>query len=189
MKFIKGNIPWNKGKKTGIVPKTAFKNGSKVNLGRIQSLETKQKISEALMGRIAWNKGLTKNNDERVSLYSKKLAGLKKSLVSREKMSNSKKGKPTWWNKKLPSFVGKSGKDSPTWKGNGVGYSGLHEWVRKELSKPDTCEFCGTNGLSGRKIHWANKSGKYKRSLEDWLRLCVLCHGTYDRGRRDSLAN
>lgn len=28
-KFVKGGTPWNKGKKTGLVPKTAFKSGHK----------------------------------------------------------------------------------------------------------------------------------------------------------------
>ena len=67
------------------------------------------------------------------------------------------------------------------WKGNQVSYSGLHHWVVSHRGKPDTCEHCGTQGLSGRKIQWANKSHEYKRTLEDWLRLCIACHIQYDK--------
>lgn len=74
----------------------------------------------------------------------------------------------------------KSGGDHWGWKDKRVGYSGLHKWVNKYLGHPDTCEHCGKSGLSGHDIHWANKSGEYKRDLTDWLRLCSVCHGKYD---------
>lgn len=69
------------------------------------------------------------------------------------------------------------------WKGDKVGYMGLHKRVRKELGTPDTCEYCGKSGLSGRQIHWANKSGEYHTDLDDWIRLCVSCHHKYDKNR------
>lgn len=69
---------------------------------------------------------------------------------------------------------------SPHWKGNEVGYGALHKWVIKHLGQPDTCEHCGREGLRGLQIHWANKSKKYKRDLDDWIRLCMRCHGKYD---------
>ncbi len=72
------------------------------------------------------------------------------------------------------------GKNSPYWKGQAAGYQSLHEWVVKHLGKPDTCEHCGRSGLSGRFIQWANKSGKYLRKLDDWIRLCTKCHHKYD---------
>jgi len=75
---------------------------------------------------------------------------------------------------------------NPHWKGDRVGYVGLHMWVYKKLGKPDTCEFCEKTGLSGKQINWANRSGDYKRDLTDWLRLCASCHAKYDgnRGRK-----
>src|SRR3989338_662738 len=70
------------------------------------------------------------------------------------------------------------------WKGENVSYRRLHKWIEITLGKPDTCEHCGRSGLKGRSIHWANKSGEYKRNLEDWLRLCAKCHGLYDSNKR-----
>ena len=72
------------------------------------------------------------------------------------------------------------------WKGDRVGYHALHNWVARWRGKPDTCEHCGRTNLSGRAIHWANKSGKYLRKLSDWLRLCVPCHKQYDIGRANA---
>jgi len=35
--------------------------------------------------------------------------------------------------------------------------------------------------LTGKKIHWANKSGEYLRDKDDWIRLCCKCHKKYDK--------
>lgn len=66
------------------------------------------------------------------------------------------------------------------WKGDKVQYRGLHNWIERKCGKPTKCEHCGKDGLTGHKIHWANKSGKYLRKLSDWLRLCAKCHKQYD---------
>lgn len=63
------------------------------------------------------------------------------------------------------------------WKGDAVGYAGLHKWIGRKLGKPSLCEHCHTT--EGR-FEWANKSQEYKRDLDDWLRLCVKCHRNYD---------
>lgn len=85
--------------------------------------------------------------------------------------SEFKKGQEPW-NKGLPEHL------QNTWKGDDVGYDGLHDWVEKHLGKPKKCEFCGTT--ESRIFQWSNKSGKYKRELSDWQRLCVKCHVNYD---------
>lgn len=88
--------------------------------------------------------------------------------------------------KKRPDMVGnkltvkKYGKDNPEWKGDKVGYTALHLWVKRHKGTPTKCEFCGRDGLSGRFIQWANKSRKYLRNLDDWIRLCTKCHHKYD---------
>ena len=68
-----------------------------------------------------------------------------------------------------------------TWEGSKSEYRLLHYWVEKNLGKPSECMNCKRKGLSGRNIHWANKSHKYKRDKNDWIRLCVYCHQRYDK--------
>lgn len=65
------------------------------------------------------------------------------------------------------------------WKGDDVGYFGLHAWMTKKYGKPQNCDICGTK--EKRMYHWANKSGKYRRIRSDWFRLCVPCHKKYDK--------
>jgi len=114
---------------------------------------------------------------------------------SRKCYELSKRGKPSW-NKGLSNTwaignkyrLGKGnsnphkmfGTANHKWKGNSVGYYGLHNWVRRELGKPQNCEHCKNNNLKPRQYHWANKSQKYLRDKKDWIRLCVPCHKKYD---------
>jgi hypothetical protein len=77
-------------------------------------------------------------------------------------------------------LLGKKEEQSIRWAGDSVGYRGIHHWVNRKLGKPDTCEHCGKSGLKGRQIHWANISGNYLRDTNDWIRLCIKCHGIFD---------
>lgn len=95
------------------------------------------------------------------------------------KCSNEwKKGRDPW-NKGLKVDYNRGSKH-PFWKGNKVGYRSLHVWVVRHLGLPDTCEHCGKSELKSKQIHWASKSKKYKRDLNDWIRLCAKCHWKYD---------
>lgn len=66
------------------------------------------------------------------------------------------------------------------WKGSKVSYRGLHKWVSKYKTITNNCKHCGKFG-TGHSMHWANKSGKYLRDLNDWIRLCPKCHGIYGK--------
>lgn len=70
--------------------------------------------------------------------------------------------------------------DSPHWKGDDIGYPGIHLWIHRVLGKPKICEHCGATAKE-RKLQWANKDHKYRRNLKDWMGLCVPCHKKYDR--------
>lgn len=35
--------------------------------------------------------------------------------------------------------------------------------------------------LKKKKLKKINKSGKYRRHIDDWIRLCAKCHGKYDK--------
>lgn len=65
------------------------------------------------------------------------------------------------------------------WKGDNVGRTALHDWVKSRLGSPSKCEHCSST--TAKRFEWANKSHKYKRELTDWLRLCTKCHYDYDK--------
>lgn len=98
------------------------------------------------------------------------LKGKKLTLYHRNKLSLAKIGKYRL-------------EKSPTWKGDDVGYGALHEWVYQILGNPLICKHCGNKFQNNRQIHWANKSGLYKREKSDWIRLCVSCHKLMDYER------
>jgi hypothetical protein len=72
------------------------------------------------------------------------------------------------------------------YKGNKVGYSGIHHWIKKKLGSPNYCEHCKTTDKN-KKYHWSNISGKYRRDVDDWQRLCVKCHSKYDMNARKEI--
>lgn len=53
-------------------------------------------------------------------------------------------------------------------------YRMLHYWVEANLGKPRLCSNCGSTDSIG--YEWANISGEYKKTLDDWKRLCSSCH-------------
>lgn len=53
-------------------------------------------------------------------------------------------------------------------------YRVVHYWVERTLGRPTECENCGTTEAGS--FHWANLSGRYKRDVADWARLCPRCH-------------
>lgn len=114
--------------------------------------ETREKIRIARLG--------TKRSEESKRKQSIARMGLRPSLATRVKMSGRIDGM------------------SANWKGDEVGYTGLHMWVVRKLGAPSKCEHCETS--SAKKFEWANKSQQYKRNLEDWIRLCTSCHRKYD---------
>lgn len=83
---------------------------------------------------------------------------------------------------KLRISINKLGEKNPNWKGNKVGYTALHDWVKSRLSKPKLCQNCNINEA----YDLANTSGKYHRNLNDWTWLCRKCHMKSD-GRLNNL--
>ena len=64
------------------------------------------------------------------------------------------------------------------WKGDNVKYRALHQWIENNLGTPSLCSDCGST--TAKKFEWANISGKYRRDLSDWKRLCRSCHRFFD---------
>ena len=87
------------------------------------------------------------------------------------KYGEGNKGKP------LPDRMNEG---NSQWKGDDVGYQGLHAWMHKRLGKATKCSNPLCEGKSKR-FEWANKSHEYKRDLDDWIELCKSCHMKYDK--------
>jgi hypothetical protein len=60
------------------------------------------------------------------------------------------------------------------WKGEQVGYYGVHTYMRRRLGNAVSCVRCDT--LDSKRYVWHNISGKYKRDINDWESLCSKCH-------------
>jgi hypothetical protein len=67
------------------------------------------------------------------------------------------------------------------WKGNEVGYSQLHVWIRTRIPKPELCPRCNQ-----RPPHDLANKGVYNRDLNNWEWLCRKCHMNSD-GRMKNL--
>jgi len=76
----------------------------------------------------------------------------------------------------------KLGDKNPQWKGDNVGYFGVHGWIKNRLPKPDKCEICNEQPA----FDLANISGEYRRNLDDWQWICRRCHMLQD-GRLNNL--
>lgn len=151
-----------------------FQKGNKVNLGRKMPESVREALRVANVGRDPWNKGLktgplSQTHKEKIRVANKK-AGVGKWMAGR-----------TAWNKgkKCPQLTGRKNGE---WLGDDVGYRALHHWVRRQLGRPMKCVLCGQEQTeSGKKVQWANKSGRYLRDKSDWICLCSRCHKWYDR--------
>jgi len=62
------------------------------------------------------------------------------------------------------------------WKGEDVGYSALHNWIRRHKPKPELCERCNKT----KPYDLSNVSGNYQRDIKDYKWLCRTCHINYD---------
>ena len=65
------------------------------------------------------------------------------------------------------------------WKGEKASYVAKHTWIKRKLGSPNKCDLCLTT--TAKDYQWANKNHKYRRNLNDWIRLCIVCHRKYDK--------
>ena len=118
------------------------------------------------------------------------IKGMKRTKSHNKKISKSLRGKI-----RSPSHclnISKSAKkrlknpiNNSNWKGENVGYIGIHVWLLKNYKNPKQCELCGLIGhrKTGRwKISWAlKKPHKYERKRKNFFGLCNKCHRSYDK--------
>lgn len=126
---------------------------------RSHSPESKLKISQALKGH-----EVSEKTRDKIKLARSKqvITEEHKTKISKALKNNPLHQGDKHWN----------------WKGDEIGYGGLHRWVEKHLGKPALCDNCFTT--TAEHYDWANLSGEYKRDLADWARLCRLCHNNID---------
>lgn len=80
--------------------------------------------------------------------------------------------------KRIPVKAFKSGILHPYWKGENASYISKHSWISRVLGKPSICFNCYSKIKNI--YEWANISGKYKRDVSDYIRLCRECHRSFD---------
>ena len=68
--------------------------------------------------------------------------------------------------------LGHSNEKSYMWKGDNVGYSALHNWIRKNFPKPEICDNCREK----KKLDASCATGLYNRDFKNWKYLCRRCH-------------
>lgn len=111
--------------------------------------------------------------------------GFKFSEESKMKMRLSHLGKhykpcPEYQKERI-SQANSANKNSQ-WKGDKVGYAGIHAYIKRHFPKPEICTKCQEK----KTLDLTNKSGKYLRDLNDWEYLCRRCHMVSD-GRLERL--
>ena len=105
------------------------------------------------------------------------------SKQGRINIANGHKGLKHSKETKLKMGLSRKHEKRPVWKGDRAGYAAIHSWVRQWKGNPLNCENCGIEGKKeGRNwsIQYANIDHKYRRVLEDYIRLCRHCHREYD---------
>lgn len=124
-------------------------------------------VHMAKKGHIPWNKGKKTGQIP----WNKGTKGLQ---VSWNKGNIGKASAET----RLKQSLWQRGDQNNQWKGDNIGYCGVHSWVRRHgRTKPDCCDICKKKGF----VELSNRSGKYLRDFNDWQYLCRKCHGAYDK--------
>lgn len=134
--------------------KQVYKTKRQINVHKNQYCSHNCRVKALNHNRVAWNKGT-------VGLMKPNSGSFKKG----ERVSVSTEFKP-----RQHSF-----------KGTVSEYKHIHYKVNILFGKPDKCENCSKDGLTGRKIHWANATGVYDTNRKNWKRLCVKCHAILDK--------
>lgn len=183
--FRCSGVAWNKGKKTGLVPSTAFKKGrNKIDLigKQFTRLTVLSEAEDHLTpsGRRLKMYNCVCSCGKELAQYAQALRrGTVKSCGCYNRELAQKQGKANK-GRKRPDV---KGENNANWKGDDVGYFALHAWLKRNFDKPNECTLCSRTDF---RIEWANISGQYKRDIKDFLALCRSCHYKFDRKSKEA---
>lgn len=156
---------WNKGKKTGSL-----------------SVEHRRKISQSLMGNqraIGSHRKFTEETKKKMSIA--KLGNHFGNPANRKGKSNSKEHNENI--QKAQYKIVFSGKHN-LWKGDNVGYRGIHHWLNNKFGKAKKCENKNCKFKIIKRYEWSLlKNKKYQRKRANFWQLCAGCHRNYDMGK------
>ena len=71
------------------------------------------------------------------------------------------------------------GSTNGQWKGDEVGYRGIHDYIKYYIPKPKICSTPNCGNTNYIELH--NKSGLYLRNFYDWEWICRSCHTKKDK--------
>lgn len=128
-------------------------------------------------GYTPWNKG-KKTGTSGMSGKKHKKSSLDKISKNNAKYWKGKKFSEEHKTKLRMNHADFNDELSPNWKGDHVGNVALHQWVYKHKGRPNECEICNRTDLKS--YDWANIDHKYRRNLDDFIRLCRSCHRKFD---------
>lgn len=179
---LKKRIAWNKGIKTGIVPKSAFKKGHK----HYHSPETRKKLSEAHKGKktgiitsgcfkkgiIPWNKGI-KHSPEVIKKMTKAKLGKKHTDEHKRKIGEAHKGsKSHYWKGGITSEV-RTLRSSAKYR----------DWRMTVFARDFfTCQICQQVGgkLNAHHIKSFSRNKDLRFNINNGITLCEACHKKTD---------
>lgn len=151
-----------------------------------ESHKGKKQSLELIAKRVASRKGYRHSEETKRKIALGNL-GKKMSLESKMKMIKNHAHIRYWLGKKRPDI---SGNKNHKWRGESIGYCGIHDWLALKYGKADRCENSKCEGKS-KLFDWAKKrTVKYERKRKNFWMLCKSCHQKYDytaeRGKKIS---
>ena len=157
----------NKGKRFSKATKEKLRQS---HLGKKPSEATKEKLRQSRLGK--------KHTEVTKEKMRQSHLGKKLSETTKEKMRQVNLGKKLSEATKEKLKKANTGEKSGKWKGDNVGYEGVHAWIRKHKGKASLykCIDCGEQAKD-----WSNVDHSYKRNLEDYQPRCIGCHRKYDK--------
>lgn len=125
-------------------------------------------------------KNLSENHKNKISLGLKRHYAINPvSEETKRKISQSNigrtsanKGKRFSKETRLKMSIAQRGENNANWKTGELKYSTVHKWIVRTCGRADHC----VNGHKAKKYDWANKTGEYKRDINDWHQLCRSCN-------------